>query len=73
MHFYSCPSSPFKIPGTIFWKSVSPKAQEQRGGGNYNFFIKIQSENMQRLGTLIYLYVIWFILFLNVMALMFSE
>ena len=32
-------SSPLKIPGTIFCKSVSPKrqqSQEQRGGGNYD-------------------------------------
>ena len=36
MHFYSCPSSPLKTPGTIFWKSVSPKGQEQRGVGNYD-------------------------------------
>ena len=32
MHFYSYPSSPLKTPGKIFWKSVSPKGQEQRGG-----------------------------------------
>ena len=34
MHFYSWPSSPLKTPGTTFWKSVSHKGQEQRGGVN---------------------------------------
>ena len=36
MHFYSLPSSALRTPGTIFWKSVSPKGQEQPGGGNYD-------------------------------------
>ena len=38
MHFYSCLSSPLKTPGTVFWKSVSPMGQEQKGGGNYDLF-----------------------------------
>ena len=36
MHFYSCPKLPPTSPDTIFWKSVSPKSQEQRGGWNYD-------------------------------------
>ena len=36
MHFYSYPESTLTSPGTIFWKSVSPKSQEQRGGWNYD-------------------------------------
>ena len=36
MHFYSWPSSQLKTPHTIFWKSVSPKGQEQMCGENYD-------------------------------------
>ena len=42
MHFYSWLSPPLKTPGSIFWKSVSPKTEgvEKAMIGS----IKIQSE-----------------------------
>ena len=73
MHFYSCPSSLLKTPGTIFWKPVSPKGQEKRGGGNYDLLEKFNQKRWRWLGTLVFLYFVWFIIFLNVMALLFCE
>ena len=46
MHFYSCPSSPLKTPGTIFWKSVFPTAKKKRVEKTMTCFFNIQSENM---------------------------
>ena len=45
VHFYWCPSPPFKTPGRIFWKSVSPKTKWVEE--TMIFFIKIQSENVK--------------------------
>ena len=47
MNFYSSviPSLPLKTTGRIFLKICFP--QDKMGGGNYDFFIKIQLKNMK--------------------------
>ena len=45
IYFYSCPSSPLKTPGRIFWKSVSPKTKWVEK--TMICFIKIQPENIK--------------------------
>ena len=49
--------------------------QEKRGGGNYVIcFFKIQTENMKMTWNIsFYLYFVWFVIFLNMMALQFCE
>ena len=72
MHFYSYPSSPLKTPGTIFWKSVFLKGQEPRGWRKLWFaLLKFNHKIWRWHGTLAYLYVLWFMIFLNVMTLLF--
>ena len=72
MHYYSCLSPPVKTPGRIFWKSLS-FPQEERGGGNYVALSKFDQKMWRWLGTLVYLYFVWFVIFLNVMALQVCE
>ena len=45
LHFYSCPSSPLKIPVRIFWKPVSLNAEGMEEAVICS--IKIQSEYMK--------------------------
>ena len=71
MHFYLCPSLALKMPGGILWTSVSPKTKGVEE--TMICFIKIQSKNMKWLGTLLSLYFVSFVVFLNAMALQFCE
>ena len=71
MHFYSCPSPPLKTLGWIFWKSASLKMVCWR---KLWFALSKFSQKIWRcLGTLAYLYFVWFVIFLNVMALQFCK
>ena len=68
MDFCSCPTSPIKTPGRIFWKSASP--QDEKGGGNYDLLYQKLNQKISRWpGKFIYLYFVQFVIFLNVMAL----
>ena len=65
MEFYSCFSSPSKIPCRIFWKSVFLKTK--RVEETIICFIQIQLENLKMTETLIYLnyftFFVWFVVF----------
>ena len=68
MHFYSYPSPPLKIPGRIFWKSVFPRTE-----GFALFYqnsIKKYEDDLEHIDLL---YFVWFVIFLNLMALQFCE
>ena len=74
MHFYSCPSSPLNTPGTIFLKICFPQGPRTKGWRKLWFaLLKFNQKIWRWHGTLVYLYVVWFIIFLNVMALLFCE
>ena len=66
--FTHVPSPPLKTPGKIFWKSVSPKTKEEE-----KTLSKFKQKTWSWLGTLVYLYLVWFVIFLNVMTLHFCE
>ena len=71
MHFYSCPIPWLKTLGWIFWKSSSPKMVCWR---KLWFALSKFSQKIWRcLGTLAYLYFVWYVIFLNVMALQFCK
>ena len=73
MHWiYGFPLSarfPFKTPGKIFWRSVSPNSRK----GWRKLWFALSKVNQKILGTLVYLYFVWSAVFLNVMALQFSK
>ena len=71
MHFYSCHSFRLKTPGRSFWKCVSPKTKEVKK--TVIALSKFVQKIWRWLGTLGSLYFIWFIIFLNVMALQFCK
>ena len=75
MHFYSCPSSPLKTPGTTFFLKIRfPQGPRTKGWRKLWFaLLKFNQKIWRWHGTLVYLYVVWFIIFLNVMALLFCE
>ena len=67
----SCPIPWLKTLGWIFWKSSSPKMVCWR---KLWFALSKFSQKIWRcLGTLAYLYFVWFVIFLNVMALQFCK
>ena len=68
LHFYSCTSHPLKTPDRIFWKCVSPKTKGV-DGGNYDLLY----QNSIRKNEDDFLYFVWSIIFLNMMALQFCE
>ena len=71
MHFYSWPSPPFKTPGRMFWKSVSPGG---RAGGSYDFLYQNSVRKYEDdLKHYVYLHFAWFLIIINVMALPFCE
>ena len=72
MQFYSCLGALVKTAGRIFWKSVS-FPQDERGGRNYVALSKFDQKIRRRLRTLVYLYFVWFVIFLNKMALQVCE
>ena len=68
MHFYLCPSSPLKIPDTIFWRSVFPNGQEQRRLRKLWFALLKFSQKIWRwLETLVYLAIFFMIYNFDVM------
>ena len=71
MHFYSCLSPPLKPPGRFFENLFPPR---QKGWRKLWFALLQFNQKIWRwLGTLVYLYFVWFLIFLNVMALQFCE
>ena len=70
MHFYSCPSSPLKTPGTTFFLKIRfPQGPRTKGWRKLWFaLLKFNQKIWRLLGELIYLYFVWFLIFLNVIA-----
>ena len=62
----------YNSTGRIFWKPVS-FLQDERGGGNYVALSKLDQKMWRWLRTLVYLYLVWFVIFLNVMVLQVSD
>ena len=65
------PSPPLKTPGRIFENLFPPR---QKGWRKLWFILSKFNQKIWRwLGTLVYLHFVWFVFFLNVMALQFCE
>ena len=72
MHFYSCPSSPLKTPGTIFFfeNPFPPRTKNKGVEETMICFIKIQSENMKMTWNVSFFI---FCMIYNVVALLFCK
>ena len=67
-HFYSSPRSLLRTPGRIFWKSVSHNSRK-RCRKLWFALSKFNQKIWRWLGSLGCLYLVWFVIFLNVMTL----
>ena len=73
IHFYSRSTPLLKTPGSNFLKSVSPKTEGVEEAMICSTISKFNQKKWRWLGTLVYLHFVWFVIFLNVMALQFCK
>ena len=73
MHFYSWPNSLLKTPGRKPFLKIFFFPQDKRSGGKLFALLKFNQKIWRWLGTLVYLYFVWFVTFLNLMVLQFRE
>ena len=71
INFCSCPSPPLRTLGRVFENMFPPRRKRWRK--LWFALSKFYQKIWRWLGTLVYLHFIWFVIFLNVMALQYFE